>query len=77
LQTYHGGNGPREAGDSKAAQELCNGGGGDIWRCSDSKGCFGGDGAGRASSCKRRIGVGDLGKADRALFIGVLVPNRR
>jgi hypothetical protein len=63
LQSYHSGNGPWEAGDEEAAQELCNGGGGDFRRCSGSKGCSGGGGIGRGSS-KRRISVGGLGKAD-------------
>jgi hypothetical protein len=64
LQSYRGENGPREAGDGEAAQELYNGGGGDFWRCSSSMGCFGGGDTGRGSSSERRISVGVLGEAD-------------
>jgi hypothetical protein len=57
LRTYHGENGPREAGDGEVAREVFNSGGDGVrWR-SGSKDSSGGDGVGSGSSSKRRIGV--------------------
>jgi hypothetical protein len=37
LRTYHGENGPREAGDGEVARMLFNGDGDGVWWRSDSK----------------------------------------
>jgi hypothetical protein len=58
LQTYHGENGRREAGDGEAARVVFNGGGDGVRRCSGSKDSSGSDSIGGGSSFKRRIGAG-------------------
>jgi hypothetical protein len=70
LRTYHGENGPREAGDGEAARAVFNGGGDGIWRCSSSKDSSGGNGVGGSSSSKRWIGTGGSGVAARQRWRG-------
>jgi hypothetical protein len=65
LRTYRGENGPREAGDGDAARAVFNDGGDDIRRCSGCKDSSDGDGVGRGSSFKRRIGTRGSGVAAR------------
>jgi hypothetical protein len=48
LRTYHGENGPREAGDGEVAQGVFNVGGDGVRRRSDSKDSSGGDSVGGA-----------------------------
>jgi hypothetical protein len=65
LQTYCGGNRPREASDGEATWAAFNGGGDDVWQRSSSKDYSGGGGVGGHSSSKRRIGTRGSGVVAR------------
>jgi hypothetical protein len=65
LRTYHGENGPREAGDGEVARAVFNGGGDGVLRRSGSKDSSGSDGVGGGSSSNRQIGTGGSGVAAR------------
>jgi hypothetical protein len=61
FQTYHGGNGPREASDGEAVRVAFNSSGHDVQQRSGSND-FSGGGVGRGSSSKRQIGTGGSGE---------------
>jgi hypothetical protein len=65
LWTYHGENGPWEAGDGEAAWAVFNSGADGVRRRSVSKDSSGNDGVGGGSSSKRQIGTGGSGVAAR------------
>jgi hypothetical protein len=61
FQTYHGGNGPREASDGEAVRVAFNSSGHDVQQRSGSND-FSGGGVGGGSSSKRQIGTGGSGE---------------